>query len=836
MKGIYKTILLLTLSILASCGGSSDNNTSSPNPTTPPSTTSTPTLAIPKYVVATAGTESVTITWDAELFHKYKIYWRKASGAEVPNITKSDQSITYYVMSTSGKKYTHTGLTPGSTYYYRIAYVDAVTGLSSELSEQVSATLQMPPPSVPTGIRVNTSKSGNTIVWEPVSGASGYNVYWSTDGGVTQSSNKINAGSLNQFTHISGIKGMSITYGVSAYNTGAESDLSSSITVYQPSNWTIHYPSEINLVLDDMLWTGTEYIAVGEYGMIVTSSDGVAWQKQYSGTNKYLFGVAWSGVEYVVVGEQSTVLTSVDGINWTIREVPIMGFQYALQVREGTPNGSEGNIPNQNIYLTISEKDIDLFDVVWDGSHFLAVGNYGRLMTSSDGISWYDYITQSDSGLIAIDTDGTTIKAVGFNGGIVTCDYLTAPSINNTYSGYSDSLNGYSVAQYSCALEQSGITQTLYDVKTINGNWITAGAAGALLVENAGSWLQQTTGSSNSFYSIGQLTTTGGYIVTGSNGTVITSDAGVSWTIRNSGATVALNDTVLNNGQLMAVGNSGVVISSNDAGVNWQYNTTMPDYINNIAWNGTSFVGVTDQGIYLTSNDGKQWTQVTTGSNVPMYQVLWANNQWISGGALGWTAVSSDGVNWTYNSADLYKSINDIIWDGSQYIAVGVSGLITSSPDGVTWTAQTSGVTDSLYGIVRDTNIWVAVGANGTIITSIDNGASWNIETSPVTGTISAVATNGQKFVAITRTGEIVTSTDGQSWSISKSGLGQLNDIAWTGSDWIIVGKDGLILRSSDGTQWDDKSTMLSTNLWGVTVTNTEIYTSGYQVIASTPK
>jgi hypothetical protein len=55
-----------------------------------------------------------------------------------------------------------------------------------------------------------------------------------------------------------------------------------------------------------------------------------------------------------------------------------------------------------------------LFDVVWNGSVFIAVGGRGAIFTSADGIEWVAIKIDTDANLYAVATDGPYVIAVGF--------------------------------------------------------------------------------------------------------------------------------------------------------------------------------------------------------------------------------------------------------------------------------------------------------------------------------------------------------------------------------------------------------------------------------------
>ncbi len=106
-----------------------------------------------------------------------------------------------------------------------------------------------------------------------------------------------------------------------------------------------------------------------------------------------------------------------------------------------------------------------------------------------------------------------------------------------------------------------------------------------------------------------------GYIV-GANGTILTtSDAGITWTITNSGTTQNLNSiaaTGINN--IWAVGDNGVVIKSIDAGQTWNtvsITTQTPNFSDVGFKNGKGYIVGNLGSIYQTLDNGNSWTQQT---------------------------------------------------------------------------------------------------------------------------------------------------------------------------------------------------------------------------------
>jgi photosystem II stability/assembly factor-like uncharacterized protein len=141
--------------------------------------------------------------------------------------------------------------------------------------------------------------------------------------------------------------------------------------------------------LQDILWTGGQFVAVGDNGGVYTSPDATevsTWTLRTSGTANKLRAVTQSPGRFVAVGDTGTVITSDDGgVNWTTR--------------------SSG----------VSDT---IYDVTWTGSQFVAVGYRGLILTSADGSAW----AATDHGsnhLYSVLSDGTDTVIVGAKGTII---------------------------------------------------------------------------------------------------------------------------------------------------------------------------------------------------------------------------------------------------------------------------------------------------------------------------------------------------------------------------------------------------------------------------------
>lgn len=143
--------------------------------------------------------------------------------------------------------------------------------------------------------------------------------------------------------------------------------------------------------LNDIIWNGKEFLAVGREGYIITSKDGKHWSEQNPGTNKYLENVIWDGKKYIVIGWEGTILTSINGRVW------------------------------QKINLDIPH---DLLDITWNGTWYVIVGGTinagdGVILTSRDGVNWDAIESVTSNKLEDIIWDGDKFIIVGENGTIL---------------------------------------------------------------------------------------------------------------------------------------------------------------------------------------------------------------------------------------------------------------------------------------------------------------------------------------------------------------------------------------------------------------------------------
>ena len=189
---------------------------------TPPPPTPTPPVA-PTGVSATGGNEQVTVSWPAVTgATSYNIYWSTSSGVTTATGTR---------IAGVSSPFVHTGRTASTSYFYVVTAVNSAG--ESPASSEVSATTNPPPvavPAAPTGVVAVGGTKQVTISWNPVSGATSYNLYWSTTLGVTVANGTKIAGVTSGFVHTGRADGTAYFYIVTAVNSAGESIASAQVT------------------------------------------------------------------------------------------------------------------------------------------------------------------------------------------------------------------------------------------------------------------------------------------------------------------------------------------------------------------------------------------------------------------------------------------------------------------------------------------------------------------------------------------------------------------------------------------------------------------------------
>lgn len=169
--------------------------------------------------------------------------------------------------------------------------------------------------------------------------------------------------------------------------------------------WTAHGmddPMELHDVASD---GNGNFVAVGYFGIIYTTSDLTTWTSRTSGTTDYLKAVTYGNGNFVVAGDDGTdaiVLYSDDGITWNSTSIP--GFKaYTIAYGYGRfVIGGDGDLAYSDDFVNWTVVDpantAEIFSRLdfYNGTYFAGeqrpaadfVGMMPALYTSTDGETW----------------------------------------------------------------------------------------------------------------------------------------------------------------------------------------------------------------------------------------------------------------------------------------------------------------------------------------------------------------------------------------------------------------------------------------------------------------
>ena len=323
----------------------------------------------------------------------------------------------------------------------------------------------------------------------------------------------------------------------------------------------------------------------------------------------------------------------------------------------------------------------------------------------------------------------------------------------------------------------------------------------------------------------------GKYVVVGTNGSIITSTDGTTWTPVYGGTTNTLNDICYGLigavGYFVAVGASGTIIYSQDGAV---WNTSITSTLltlTSITYAGgaiNSFVATSNTGSIIVSADANIWTVVATGvtdslNAIDYYDgllvVVGNNGTILTSTAPGLTA------NWIQQTSPTGYNLIGINWTSDQWIATGDYSTVLVSLDALDWTF---GFTDTFRAAATNTGIWVFVGDGGLIYKSSGlNGTDLAMTDSGTTENLFDITFSSvdNTFIAVGANGTILTSSTTALWTSQDSGtIENLNKVIYDSENevYVVVGTNGTILTSTDGSTWTEQDSNTSENLYGIAI------------------
>jgi S-layer homology domain len=159
-------------------------------------------------------------------------------------------------------------------------------------------------------------------------------------------------------------------------------------------NWT-QRTSGTNSNLNGITYGNDMFVAVGNSGTILTSTNGTNWTARSSGTGATLSDVTYGNGTFVAVGVGARFVTSTNGINWTYihpysENLPTYSITYGngLFVAVGYWDLVYTSPDGFNWTKRSSGVNYNLYCIAYGNGRFVAGGEDGKGVTSTDGINW----------------------------------------------------------------------------------------------------------------------------------------------------------------------------------------------------------------------------------------------------------------------------------------------------------------------------------------------------------------------------------------------------------------------------------------------------------------
>ncbi|HVN76932.1 MAG TPA: hypothetical protein VMT19_11480 [Thermoanaerobaculaceae bacterium] len=317
-----------------------------------------------------------------------------------------------------------------------------------------------------------------------------------------------------------------------------------------------------------VVWSGSEFIAVGPNGLVATSPDGAAWSDQGSSADNALFGVAASGAFAVAVGQRGQVARSIDARTWAaVRSdvAPFAGFAQVVRTRSRWLVSGTTSYRTNPRPIVASSADGRTWEasadagfagcpafgpVASDGAEFLALCGPDAVLTSADGIWWMLHLVGAVPPLTSLCWTGRSYLGFAYDvsGGLGSI-YTSPDGRTWTFE--------FSTNRVFSAAASDGLATVATTRDGIIFRSASPGAWESIVWFGEGSGLASVAWGGGTFVAVGAA------------GLVASSPDGISWTTVKSGVTSDLASVAWDGGRFIAVGAGGTTIRSRN-GIDWE--------------------------------------------------------------------------------------------------------------------------------------------------------------------------------------------------------------------------------------------------------------------------
>lgn len=370
-------------------------------------------------LTAVAGDGLVTLSWQADPDVEYWLFWSPGTSVDINHPT--------FIKTNVASPFVIGGLTNFSNYAFTINGRKG-GGPGGAATPVVTATPR------PTGYEWKIGGPAGTADLKGVAFGAGSVFDTAGNGGALfQSPDSVTwTPAAGNWAALAGVNNVNaIIYTLSGYIAVGDAGLILLST--DNTNWTagtFAVPPVPTPKLNAVATNGSRIVTVGDGGAIYYSDDGaITWSAAAAvpGGTGNLYGVISSSAgRWVAVGAAGTLITSTDGTNWVaVTSVTpavaadLRGVTVLATTSEFTAVGDGGTVAASAdglVWTTqvITPSDLEAVAVSVGGTPlFVTVGKAGVAFTSFDGTTWTSHATGTPLDLFAVVSGGVQFVAVG---------------------------------------------------------------------------------------------------------------------------------------------------------------------------------------------------------------------------------------------------------------------------------------------------------------------------------------------------------------------------------------------------------------------------------------
>ena len=536
-------------------------------------------------------------------------------------------------------------------------------------------------------------------------------------------------------------------------------------------HWQARTPTPAAVSLYSTIYSNGTYTAVGEAGVVVTSTNALDWYALDTPTGNTLWSICQGPGSLVAVGDYPTILRSTNGSTWQLIPPPAQA------------GPARAVIFAQGEYIATAAKGV---------------------ITSPDGAAW-TYLPINPNGNISGLAFG---QSPAFPNGL----YVAGTSEGIILTSTNRSVWEHHQLPYSALIGSVAFGNDTFVCTALD---MAQNRVHSIVSTNGRSWTKHPTPLTSAKLSFAK----GQFFATGSDssanqGAVATSTDGISWSGTNLESGANYSSVVFDGEKFLMVGSPGSLFISTNSST-WTNLATRifspAESLRGVAFGAGTFVAVGNQGLLANSRDGKNWHRLPAPATAPtptgpaavqFTAIAYGNGKFVASGSGGVVQISPDGTNWS-TIPDLPRTnLTTSFFGTGRFLVGGEGGTILTSTDGSSWHATAVEIpfnTFTVSSFCSNHELFLASGIGATW-RSYD-ATNWT-RIPELTGNLRSCAYGAGRFVVSAGT-SLYTSPDGTNWVRFRS-----TDRNWPSRLYYLrdtfLGTDlaGDLRSSSDGTNW----------------------------------